>query len=65
MKSAFAQWNRRVVPADDGEDPTTVSIPGFLVDANAKGKKAFAPMKYEMEFLEHHRNLYLDFHHLL
>jgi hypothetical protein len=53
----------RVLPAGDGEDPTTVSIPGFLVDAKAKGKKAFAPMKVEMQFLEHHRNLYLDLHH--
>ncbi len=26
-----------VVPAGDGEDPTSVSIPGFLVDAKAKG----------------------------
>jgi hypothetical protein len=26
-------------PAGDGNDPTTVSIPGFLVDARAKGKK--------------------------
>jgi hypothetical protein len=51
-----------VVPAGDGDNPTTVSIPGFLVDAKAKGKKAFAPMKVEMQFLEHHRNLYLDLH---
>ena len=29
----------RVVPAGDGEDPTSVSIPGFLVDAKAKGKR--------------------------
>jgi hypothetical protein len=28
----------RVVPAGDGEDPTTVFIPGFSVDAKAKGK---------------------------
>ena len=26
----------RVVPAGDGEDPTSVSIPGFLVDAKSK-----------------------------
>ncbi len=51
-----------VVPAGDGEDPTTVSIPGYLVGAKAKGKKAFAPMKVVMPFLEHHRNLYLDLH---
>jgi hypothetical protein len=52
----------RVVLAGDGKDPTTVFIPGFLVDARANGKNAFAPMKVEVQFLEHHRNLYLDLH---
>ena len=54
----------RVVPAGDGEAPTTVSIPGFLVDARAKGKKTFAPKKVDMQFIENHRdkNLYLEFH---
>ena len=43
------------VPAGDG-------VPGFLVDAKTKGKKAFAPMKAEMQFLqvENHKNLYED-----
>ena len=50
----------RIVPAGDGEDPTSVSIPGFLVDAKAKGKKTFAPMKVEMQFLDSHKNLYLE-----
>jgi hypothetical protein len=38
----------RVVPAGFGEYPTTVSVPGFLVDAKEKGKsKTFAPMNVE------------------
>jgi uncharacterized protein (DUF4415 family) len=46
----------RVVPAGDGEDPTSVSIPGFLVDPKAaKTKKTFAPIKVEMQFLENHK----------
>jgi hypothetical protein len=49
-----------VVPAGDGEDPTSVSIPGFLVDAKPKGKKAFAHVKVERQFLENHQNLYLE-----
>ena len=40
-----------VVPAGNGEDPTSISIPGFLVDAKTKGKKVFAPEKVEMQFL--------------
>jgi hypothetical protein len=51
-------------PAGDGEDPNSVSIPGFLVDAKAKGrgKKTFAPIKVEMQFLENQKNLYLELH---
>jgi hypothetical protein len=52
----------RAVPAGDGKDPTSVSIPGFLVDAKAKGKEIFAPVKVEMQFLENHKNLYLGLH---
>ena len=52
----------RVVPAGDGADPTGVSIPGFLVDAKAKAKKAFAHMQVEMQFLDTHENLYLELH---
>jgi hypothetical protein len=51
-----------VAPAGDGEDPIRVCIPGFLVDAKAKGKKTFAPIKVEMQFLENHKNLYLELH---
>jgi hypothetical protein len=51
-----------VVPSGSAEDPTSVSIPGFLVDAKAKGKKTFAPIKVEMQFLEKHKILYLDLH---
>ena len=52
----------RVVPAGDGADPTSVSIPGFLFDAKAKAKKAFARMQVEMQFLDTHENLYLELH---
>ena len=41
----------RVVPAGDGEALTTVSIPGFVVDARVK-KKTFAPMDVYMQFIE-------------
>ena len=51
----------RVVPAGDGEEPTTVSIAGFIVEARAK-KKTFAPMKVEMQFIDTHKNLYLELH---
>ena len=51
----------RVVPSGSGEDTTTVSIAGFVVDARAK-KKMFAPMKIEMQFIEKHKILYLDLH---
>ena len=52
----------RVVPSGDGEDSTTISIPGFLVDPKTKGKKTFANMNIEMQFLEKHKNLYLELH---
>jgi hypothetical protein len=52
----------RVVPAGDGEHPTSVSILGFLVDAKAKAKKAFAHMQVEMQFLDTHENLYSKLH---
>ena len=50
----------RGVPSGFAEDPTSVSIPGFLVDSKAKGKKTLAPIKVEMQFLEKHKILYLD-----
>jgi hypothetical protein len=53
----------RVVPSGDGEGSTSVSIPGFLVDAKAKGKKSFAPEKVELQFLDSHKKLYLELHH--
>ena len=50
----------RVVPAGDGEAPTTVSILGFVVDARVK-KKTFAP-NIDMQFIERQKNLYLELH---
>ena len=50
--------NHRVVLAGDGEASTTVSVPGFLVDAKSKSKKA--PLQVDLQFVEHHKTLYLD-----
>jgi hypothetical protein len=52
----------RVVPAGDGEDSTTISVPGFVVDAKAPKRKTFAPQKVELQFLETHKKLYQDLH---
>ena len=52
----------RVVPSGDGEESTTISIPGFLVDPRSKGKKTFANMNIELQFLETHKKLYLELH---
>lgn len=52
--------NHRVVLAGDGEASTTVSVPGFLVDAKSKSKKA--PLQVDLQFVEHHKTLYLDLH---
>jgi hypothetical protein len=53
--------NHRVVPTGDGEASTTISVPGFVVDAKLK-KKTFTPQKVELQFLESHKTLYLDLH---
>jgi hypothetical protein len=53
--------NHRVVPAGDGEASTTISVPGFVVDAKIK-RKTFAPQKVELQFLENDKTLYLDLH---
>ena len=52
----------RVVPAGDGEDSTTISVPGFVVDAKAPKKKTFAPQKVELQFLETHKKLFMELH---
>jgi hypothetical protein len=54
--------NHRNVPAGDGEASTTISVPGFIVDAKLE-KKTFAPQKVELQFLDNHKTLYLDLHH--
>ncbi len=51
-----------VVPAGSGEDLTTVSVAGFLVDPKAKGKKSYTPMTVEMQFIDKHKKLYLELH---
>ncbi len=50
----------RVVPSGSGEDLTTVSIAGFVVDARAN-RKTFVPMNIEMQFIEKHKILYRTF----
>ncbi len=50
----------RVVPSGSGEDPTTVSIAGFVVDVRAK-RKTFVPMNIEMQFIENDKILYRTF----
>eukprot|EP00291_Cryptomonas_curvata_P007963 CAMPEP_0172184080 /NCGR_PEP_ID=MMETSP1050-20130122/19367_1 /TAXON_ID=233186 /ORGANISM="Cryptomonas curvata, Strain CCAP979/52" /LENGTH=152 /DNA_ID=CAMNT_0012857819 /DNA_START=610 /DNA_END=1065 /DNA_ORIENTATION=- len=47
--------SHRVVPAGDGEDSATISVPGFVVDPKAQKKKTFAPQKVELQFLENHK----------
>jgi hypothetical protein len=49
--------NHHVFPAGDGEASTTISVPGFVVDAKLK-KKTFAPQKVHLLFLENHKTLY-------
>ncbi len=49
-----------VVPSWSGEDPTTVSIARFVVDARAK-RKTFVPMNIEMQFIEKHKIMYRTF----
>ena len=52
----------RVVPAGDGEESTTISVPGFVVDPKAQKKKTFAPQKVELQFLETHKKLFMELH---
>ncbi len=47
--------NHSVVPAGDGEASTTISVPGFVVDAKLK-KKTFATQKVELQFLKNHKS---------
>ena len=58
-----------VVPAGNGEDPTSISIPGFLVDAKQKAKR-YSPLRKLKcsssgltENLNHKNHLYLELHH--
>ena len=50
----------RVIPVVE-DDPTDMSIPGFLPDWKSKKPKAVS-LKVELQFLEHHKKLYVDLH---
>jgi hypothetical protein len=53
--------SHRVVLAGDGEASTFVSVLGFLVDSK-QSKKTYAPQQVDLQFVEHHKTLYLDLH---
>ncbi len=46
--------SHRVV-AQVEELSTDIFIPGFIVDASARGKHGLGPLKINFQFLEHHR----------
>ena len=52
------------VTAVNEEEPTQISVAGFITEwkAGSKGKNKLNPMKVEMQFLEHHKMQYLDLH---
>lgn len=40
-----------------------IMIPGFIVDKSARGAKRLGPSKINLQFLEHHKENYLELHH--
>jgi hypothetical protein len=41
---------------------TDILIPGFIVDASAIGKHRLGPLKINLQFLEHHKDQFLELH---
>ncbi len=41
---------------------TEIMIPEFLVDTAARSKNRLGPLKINLQFLEHHKNQFLDLH---
>ena len=41
---------------------TDIMIPGFLVDPSARGKNRLGPLKINLQFLEHHKDQFLELH---
>ena len=52
----------RVIPQVE-EQTTDIMIPGFIVDKSARGAKRLGPSKINLQFLEHHKENYLELHH--
>jgi hypothetical protein len=53
--------NYRVTPVVEGES-TDIMIPGFILDPKQKGKKGMGGIKVELQFLQNHKDLYLELH---
>ncbi len=54
--------NSHSVFAKVKELSTDIFIPGFIVDASAKGKQRLGPLKFNLQFLEHHKDQLLELH---
>ena len=52
----------RVIPQVE-EQTMDIMIPGFIVDKSARGAKRLGPSKINLQFLEHHKENYLELHH--
>jgi hypothetical protein len=56
--------SHRVI-AQEEEQSTDIMIPGFIVDKTARGSKKLGPSKINLQFLQHHKDNYLELHHEL
>ena len=54
--------NLHCVVAKVEELSTDILIPGFIVDASARGKHRLGPLKISLQFLEHHKDQFLELH---
>ncbi len=52
--------NSHSVVAKVEELSTDICLPGFIVDASAKGKHRLGPLKINLQFLEHHKDQLLE-----
>ena len=53
--------NFRVTPVAE-EESTDIMIPGFIIDPKQNGKKGMGCIKVELQFLQNHKDLYLELH---
>jgi hypothetical protein len=56
--------SHRVI-AQEEEQSTDIMIPGFIVDKNVRCSKKLGPSKINLQFLQHHKDNYLELHHEL